>query len=819
MGDQLECCRRPQGLGKRDLKTYKGPQKRKVSGAKAPNFDDDDDDFGIPNPPIKKNLDKEPNAREGNPSSYLDSIYAENKKDYLTKENFPNFNNIDIEPVNEPNFSNQGMFQPIQAQENYSQPQPQYENGQYFQSYAPQQNNISQPEYMIPVKTNIPYIQPQGEFHSEINNYNTTTTTLPTKYVTSEPPKYDFSQNDYSNTQSNNYINAQNTRPVEYAEIKPISYVKNAQKPPAPKIQAVKYLPPKIHKTKYTTTSVSNNVQYSDDNNYSNYESQPVSYTNYESNPESFNKYESQPETFTKYEKYEKYEVTPESYNNYENYESHQKTYTEYETTPKIDDTHPATYTQYEGGSSETYETPHTNNYTKYEYQNNYVESQPQSTTEYVPSKVSKVEVEYKPQNTSNHYIESSSTAVQYIKTKPKQELQIEYIEPEKQVQIEYKKQVKQNVESMPKDKSPNDSKSKEVPKKAKKVYMSKPKKEEKKEQKEKSIKPQPQIEKTSFAVQPKKKEEKKKLSQTQLSQSIPPEEAIPEIQQEPEDIDLSEAEPRPYKHSESEENSINIRQKNMKKRQKPQKYIESDENSEKERSFYDEIKSRKIKKYNKKMREEERDFSPDGYKKFYPPNDPFFKRPKGKKTHKVYYDKENDEDSESNRAIYDGEMMNGKRHGIGKLKTKEYIREGTWKNDEFTGWGRESRPNGEILEGRFINGKLEGKGILRNSEGSSYIGDFVGSKRDGYGELETEKAYYRGEFKNDKFHGRGKIKLKEDDSEFEGIFRNGEIEKENTNVLCGGKVSRGAKVEKIRETTACQAPGFITDFFSKIFS
>ena len=480
MGDQLECCRRPQGLGKRDLKTYKGPQKRKVSGAKAPNFDDDDD-FGIPNPPIKKNLDKEPNAREGNPSSYLDSIYAENKKDYLTKENFPNFNNIDIEPVNEPNFSNQGMFQPIQAQENYSQPQPQYENGQYFQSYAPQQNNISQPEYMIPVKTNIPYIQPQGEFHSEINNYNTTTTTLPTKYVTSEPPKYDYSQNDYTNTQSNDYINAQNTRPVEYAEIKPISYVKNAQKPPVQKIQAVKYLPPKIHKTKYTTTSVSNNVQYSDDNNYSNYESQPVSYTNYESNQESFNKYESQPETFTKYEKYEKYEVTPESYNNYENYESHQKTYTEYETT-------------------------------KYEYQNNYVESQPQSTTEYVPSKVSKVEVEYRPQNTSNHYIESSSTAVQYIKTKPKQELQIEYIEPEKQVQIEYKKQVKQNVESMPKDKSPNDSKSKEVQKKAKKVYMSKPKKEEKKEQKEKSIKPQSQIEKTSFAVQPKKKRRKKKI-------------------------------------------------------------------------------------------------------------------------------------------------------------------------------------------------------------------------------------------------------------------------------------------------------------------
>ena len=806
MGNEIECCRRPKDLGKRDLKTYKGPQKRKGSASKAPKFDDDDD-FGISHPLKNNYSDKEPKDREGNPSSYLDSMYA-NKKDYLSKENFPNFNNINIEPVNEPNYPNQEMFQPMQVQKKFSQPQ--FENGQYYQTYNPPQNNISQPQYMEPVNTTVPYIQPQAEFHSETNNY-TTTKILPTKYITSEPAKYDnYSQNDYANPQSTQYVNDKNIQPVKYSESKPISYVQNTQTQPVQNVQTIKYLPPKIHKTKYTT-SISKPVQYADENNYTNYESQPISYTNYESNPESFNKYESHSEEYTNYEKYE---VTPKSYNNYENYdnyESHQKPYTEYETTPEIEETHPVTYTQYEG-PSDTYET-HQNTY---EYQNNYIESQPQSTTEYIPSKVAKAEVEYKPQTLSNHYIESSSSTVQYVNSKPKQELQIEYIEPEKQIQIEYKKQVKQNVVSEPKEKVSKDSKPKDIPKKTKKVYMSRQKKEEEKEKKEKSIEAQPQIEKTSFTVQPKKNEVKKTVSQTKLGQSIPPEEEIPEIEQEPENIDLSEATPLPLKNSESEENSVNIKEKNMKNKKK---HNESDENSGKEGSLYDEINAQKIKKrYNKKIKEE-RDFSPDGYKKFYPPNDPFFKRPKGKKSHKVYYDKENDEDSESNRAIYDGEMINGKRHGIGKLTTKEFIREGTWKNDEFTGWGRESRPNGDILEGRFINGKLEGKGILRNSEGSSYIGDFVGSKRDGYGELDTKKANYRGEFKNNKFHGHGKIRIKEDDSEFEGIFRNGEIEKENANVLCGGNVPRGAKVEKIRETTACQAPDFITNLFSKFFS
>jgi hypothetical protein len=248
---------------------------------------------------------------------------------------------------------------------------------------------------------------------------------------------------------------------------------------------------------------------------------------------------------------------------------------------------------------------------------------------------------------------------------------------------------------------------------------------------------------------------------------------------------------------------------KYLKVKTRPVQYIDSDEQSN-QNYYNDDESEEKYPKYSKKVNQE---FSPDGYKRFYPSDDPFFKRPKGKKSYKVY-----NEEDEDKREIYEGEMMDGKKHGFGKLTTKDYIREGTWKEDKFTGWGRESRINGEILEGRFVDGKVEGKGILRDSKGSSYIGDFVDSKRQGFGELDTKKANYKGEFKDNKFNGHGKVKIKEDGSEIEAEFRNGDIEKERNDILNGGKVIKSANIEKKEESHACQVPGFISSFFSNIF-
>ena len=32
------------------------------------------------------------------------------------------------------------------------------------------------------------------------------------------------------------------------------------------------------------------------------------------------------------------------------------------------------------------------------------------------------------------------------------------------------------------------------------------------------------------------------------------------------------------------------------------------------------------------------------------------------------------------------------------------------WRRNNFTGWGKEFRQNGDIYEGKFINGELNGK-------------------------------------------------------------------------------------------------------------
>ena len=63
-------------------------------------------------------------------------------------------------------------------------------------------------------------------------------------------------------------------------------------------------------------------------------------------------------------------------------------------------------------------------------------------------------------------------------------------------------------------------------------------------------------------------------------------------------------------------------------------------------------------------------------------------------------------------------------RHGFGTLITTHYKLKGTWRNNEFTGWGRKSMRNGDVFEGKFINGELNGKGIFKSKDNNIYIGD-----------------------------------------------------------------------------------------------
>ena len=171
---------------------------------------------------------------------------------------------------------------------------------------------------------------------------------------------------------------------------------------------------------------------------------------------------------------------------------------------------------------------------------------------------------------------------------------------------------------------------------------------------------------------------------------------------------------------------------------------------------------------------EPEEKYSLFGYQKFYPKNDKFFKFNYGKVfNNQIRIEKISEEEF----SIYQGEMnINNQRHGFGKLITPKYTLIGTWRNNNFTGWCRESNNNGNYIEGKFINGVINGKGILGNKK-NKYIGDFVNSIRNGKGELITNKFHYKGDFVNNELEGYGKMKFLIEGHEYEGNFKGNQIE------------------------------------------
>ena len=171
-------------------------------------------------------------------------------------------------------------------------------------------------------------------------------------------------------------------------------------------------------------------------------------------------------------------------------------------------------------------------------------------------------------------------------------------------------------------------------------------------------------------------------------------------------------------------------------------------------------------------------DFSYKNYTKFYPKEDPFFNYKEEDSIHnhfKIY----NEDESDMNQIqIYKGDLnIRAERHGIGKLITQYYELIGMWKNDNFSGWGRESRCNGEVFEGRFENGLLNGKGIYLDSKSNKYLGEFKDMKRWGKGKLNTDTILYEGDFYDNKIQGKGKIKFLKSGIEYEGTFINDNIE------------------------------------------
>lgn len=230
--------------------------------------------------------------------------------------------------------------------------------------------------------------------------------------------------------------------------------------------------------------------------------------------------------------------------------------------------------------------------------------------------------------------------------------------------------------------------------------------------------------------------------------------------------------------------------------------------------------------------------YDPNGWRQEYDPNNEFFNWDKGNTNY-------TQRTLLNPNEIYEGEMNpNGEKHGFGTSITTQGLKQGTWKNGQFSGWNVESqRGNGVLRYGRFENGVMNGKGTIKdprkefvgdiendfkikgteidNKAKSRYVGEFRNNLREGKGVYEcatsagsTYDYKYEGEFLQGKSTGKGQITWGNGDfyegdvvqgkmdgkgickynngRVYEGEFRNGKKEGHGKYTLQDGKVFEG---------------------------
>lgn len=168
------------------------------------------------------------------------------------------------------------------------------------------------------------------------------------------------------------------------------------------------------------------------------------------------------------------------------------------------------------------------------------------------------------------------------------------------------------------------------------------------------------------------------------------------------------------------------------------------------------------------------------GWKEFYPDEGDHFEFDPG--FHFKNCQKVENKDDPRNVKVYEGEVnMDNQKHGFGTLTTPDGEKTGTWRNDQFEGWGIYCKRNGATYEGNYNDrGKLTGKGIYRKGN-HTYKGDFVDSIKEGEGEYVTDNTLYNGSFVNNKKEGRGILEYTSLGHRYEGEFQNDQINGEGT--------------------------------------
>ncbi|XP_013083053.2 MORN repeat-containing protein 1-like isoform X3 [Biomphalaria glabrata] len=138
-----------------------------------------------------------------------------------------------------------------------------------------------------------------------------------------------------------------------------------------------------------------------------------------------------------------------------------------------------------------------------------------------------------------------------------------------------------------------------------------------------------------------------------------------------------------------------------------------------------------------------------------------------------------------TSNAKYTGEFLCGEMHGNGMMAYKDgSVYKGQWQKNRRQGFGTLWTQKKSIYEGTFYEDMRDGEGKQNYDNGDKYEGHWIQDKRNGQGHLWcADGSHYEGNFVNDLFHGEGKISHASG-IYYRGLWLNGFPEKMATKIV-----------------------------------
>ena len=108
---------------------------------------------------------------------------------------------------------------------------------------------------------------------------------------------------------------------------------------------------------------------------------------------------------------------------------------------------------------------------------------------------------------------------------------------------------------------------------------------------------------------------------------------------------------------------------------------------------------------------------------------------------------------------FFEGDWENDIANGYGRYKGDEAEYQGSWKENQQHGHGKEKWINGDVYEGNYVEGAKHGTGIFKFDNGDEYEGEFNEDQISGYGVYKFKNGkIYKGDWVNCKMDGTAAV-------------------------------------------------------------